>query len=70
MTSLEITERQAWTKIPGNSTEYTYYSGTETNNPSGNANIKEIVYKKNGVTIFTQQYSWDTNDNPIKIETL
>lgn len=67
MTSLELTERQAWTKIVGNTVEYTYYSGVEAGNPSGTENIKEIIYKKHDVIIFTQLYSWNESDNPLKI---
>lgn len=62
-----------WTTIAGNIIEYTYTvastPGTDADNPSGNAgNLSTKVYKDSSETIvLTQTYSYDSNDNIIKV---
>jgi hypothetical protein len=48
-----------WTNTIGNSIEYTYI---------GN-NVETAEYKTNGVTIFTQTFAYDGNNNVIRIIT-
>ena len=49
-----------WTYVPNTSMEYTFYAGSEPNNPSGSTdNIKTIAYKEGGVTVLTRMFTWD-----------
>ena len=53
-----------WDRIPGNSIEFTYYTGAAAGNPSGStSNIETATYKDDGVTSFTQTFTYDGNDN-------
>jgi len=64
-------ERQFWISLPQKSIEYTYYTGVEANNPSGNKNIKtaEYIDETSGTTIFSQTFHWDSDDDVVKILT-
>ncbi len=66
--AIEQIRRLGWTNTPGNSIEYTYYTGIEPGNPSGTAgNIKSITYKDgNNAVVLTITYEYDVNDNVIK----
>lgn len=52
-----------WTSIPGNSIEYTYYSGVSGNNPSGNENVRFARYYDAGTLTLTKEFTYDANDN-------
>jgi hypothetical protein len=66
-------ERDVWDQIPGNSSEYTYYTGVEApagnfGNPSGTtSNVKIITYKTGVTAIYYRDLAWDANDNILKI---
>ncbi len=67
---LTSTELANWNLKAGNSTEYTYYTGIDTGNPSGStSNVKLIVYKEGISTILTQTISYNASDLVISIVT-
>ena len=68
---LTSTELANWNLKAGNSTEYTYYTGTVIPcNPSGStSNVQTIVYKQGATTIITQTISYNASDLVISIVT-
>lgn len=60
-------EMGVWSTIPGNSEEYTYYTGIVAGNPSGNKNVQTVVFKTGVTTIATQTYTWDSDDDVLSI---
>lgn len=58
---------EVWTTIPGNSVAYTYYSGITVGNPLGNNNLETASYSDTGGVVYTQTFSYDTDDNVINI---
>jgi len=61
-------ELSVWTSIPGNSIEYTYYTGIEAGNPSGTlTNPKIIAYKTGVAVIVTQTITYNNLDNELTI---
>lgn len=60
-------EFESWDKIIGNSLIMSYYTGIEAGNPTGNANIKQMVYKRGVTTIVTTTYSYDATDKVISV---
>jgi hypothetical protein len=54
-----VADSGSWTNVSGNSIDYTYI---------GN-NVETAEYKTNGVTIFTQTFAYDGNNNVISITT-
>ena len=59
-----------WTNVVGNSIEYSYYTGAAAGNPSGDTNNVETAKYYTGATLmFTQTFSYNANNNAIKIET-
>lgn len=72
--SNEIPSIDRWKSIYGNTIENTYYTGMLSEhdaNPSGNpTNIKRSVYKSLGVVKYILDFTYDANDNVIKIESV
>ena len=70
LTSIDLTldaieaaqRKENWDKYIGNTMEFVYYSVVEAGNPSGNGNLKQILYKKAGSTVLTNTYTYDAND--------
>lgn len=59
-----------WGIAPGQGKVFTYYTGVESGNPSGNTtNIKTIVYQNNGNTLLTKTISYNATNNVISIIT-
>lgn len=56
-----------WSKIPGNSVEFTYYTGVVAGNPSGNKNIQTAVYKTGAATIATETFTYDAADDVLTV---
>lgn len=63
-------EQVNWTNVIGNKDVKTYYTGIVPGNPSGNKNIRDITFFKNGVPIFKKVFSYDANDDNIAVECL
>lgn len=63
-------EQVNWTNVIGNGIAYIFYTGIEPNNPSGNKNIKEMIYRKNGTLLFKEVYKYDNDDDVIDTECL
>jgi len=51
--------------ITGNSKTFTYYAGVEAGNPSGNKNVKTIVYA--GSISLTKTFTYDAQDDVLTI---
>jgi hypothetical protein len=67
-TNNTYTSYEVWDAIPGNSKEFTYYSGEVAGNPSGNTdNIQTIVYKTGVSTILTRTFTYNSSDNILTI---
>jgi hypothetical protein len=65
-----LAELESFVEIPGNSIEVTYYTGVDTDNPSGNTNnIYTIVYKTGLTVVSTKTIAYNLSDNIIKITT-
>jgi len=68
---IDLLELNNWDKVAGNNREIVYYpsepAGTTAGNPSGNKNAQSIAYKKAGVTVFTQTFTYDSDDDVINI---
>jgi hypothetical protein len=59
----------SWTFFKTNREEFTYYTGVESGNPSGNKNIKSIAYiDRNGDTVLTRTFAYDSLDDIISIQ--
>jgi len=56
-------------EVPGNSKEFTYYSGVVVGNPSGNKNVNTIVYKTGVTTMWTKTFTYDSADDVLTITT-
>ena len=55
--------QSVWDRIPGNSIDFTYYTGAVAGNPSGNTdNLQSAVYSTGGTTQFTQTFTYDATD--------
>lgn len=58
-----------WESVQGNTIEFTYYTGTTADNPSGKANLATKVFKTGATTVFTQTFSYNAADDIVKITT-
>lgn len=52
----------------GNSQIISYYSGVTAENPSGNKNIMSIQYTDNRGTLYTETFTYDSDDDIIQID--
>lgn len=57
----------AWGFIPDTTKDIIYFTGVEGSNPSGNKNIKEIIFYKGGDIVFSQLFQYDIDDDIISI---
>lgn len=65
------TTRENWTTIPGNSKEITYYPesspGSDADNPSGNKNVESIIYSDSSGVVWTETFTYDSDDDVLTI---
>ncbi len=66
----KLPKTDEWLSTYGNTIERKYYSGLigeYNDNPSGNTeNIKQSIYKANGVVKYIIEYKYDSNDNIVE----
>lgn len=69
-TTSKLPKTDEWLSTYGNTIERKYYSGLVgeyNDNPSGNTeNIKQSIYKTNGIVKYIIDYKYDSNDNIIE----
>lgn len=63
----ESAEFSHWQQTPGNIIEYEYYTGVETGNPSGEKNVKNVTYKKDGNIKLLQEFEYDLDNFITKV---
>jgi hypothetical protein len=60
-----------WSSVIGNTITYSYYTGIEIGNPSGNTNNVETAEYSDGTgLIYTQTFTYDSSDNVLTIVTI
>lgn len=69
-TFIDVSIRSNWTSVPGNYSNFEYYTGVEIGNPSGSTNnLKRIKYfDGNNVLQFVENFEYNAADQIVHIK--